>query len=106
MNFELGDLLWLVALAVGAALWWHAHAVKELAFRATRDYCRNMEVQLLDDSVALRGFWLQRDAGGTLRVRRSYLFEFTSTGDERYHGCIVMLGCRVETIQLAPHRLN
>jgi hypothetical protein len=63
-------------------------------------------VQLLDDSVVLRGFWLQRDPRGALRVRRSYLFEFTSTGNERYHGCTVMLGRRVETIQLAPHRLN
>jgi len=106
MTFDLVDVLLFGALAVIGVFWWQSQAVKELAFQATRNHCANMGVQLLDDSVVLRGFWFKRDAGGSLRVRRSYLFEFTSTGDERYHGGTVMLGARVETIQLAPHRLN
>jgi Protein of unknown function (DUF3301) len=106
MVFDLADVVIFGALIVAGLFWWHSQAVKELAFKATRSYCESMGVQLLDDSVVLRGFWLKRDAGGNLRVRRSYLFEFTSTGDERYHGGTVMLGQRVETIQLAPHRLN
>lgn len=106
MVFDLIDVLIFGALAALGVFWWQSQAVREIALQATRNHCAGMGVQLLDDSVVLRGFWLKRDAAGSLRVRRSYSFEFTSTGDERYHGGAVMLGARVETIQLAPHRLN
>ena len=106
MYLELSDLFLLLLLFFGGALWWQAHGVKESALRATRNHCKAMDVQFLDDSVVLRGIGFQRDALGTLRLRRSYLFEFTSTGDERYHGCTVMLGRRVQNIQLETHRLN
>lgn len=106
MYFDLGDAVLLIVFVSAAMWWWRGYAVKEVALRATREHCREMQVQFLDESVVIRGFWFQRDASGSLRVRRSYEFEFTSTGDERYHGCTVMLGPRVETIQLQPHRLN
>ena len=106
MVLELKDLALLLLFLTGAYWWWRAHAVKEIALHITRSHCRAMEVQLLDESVVLRGFWLKRDAQGITRIRRSYVFEFTCTGDERYHGCIVMLGLLMETIQLEPHRLN
>ena len=106
MALELNDIALILLCLTGAYWWWRAHAVKEIALRITRSHCRAMEVQLLDESVVLRGFWFKRDAHGMLRIRRSYLFEFTSTGDERYNGCIVMLGLGIETIQLEPHRLN
>lgn len=104
--FELSDVALLLLFAGVAFWWWRGSAVKESALRAARAHCQSFEVQLLDESVVLRGFWFKRDAGGVLRVRRSYEFEFTSTGDERYHGCIVMLGQLLESIQLQPHRLN
>ena len=106
MNVELQDVVLLLLFGLAAGWWWRAHAVKELALQATREHCRRYEVQLLDESVVLRGLWLQRDATGTLRVRRSYTFEFTSTGERRHHGCTIMLGFRAETIQLEPHQLN
>jgi hypothetical protein len=106
MNFDLSDLALWGAFIAAAVFWWRAYAVKELALKATKAHCEAVGVQLLDDGVALRGFWVRRDAAGNLRLRRSFLFEFTTTGEQRYHGCTVMLGQRVESVQLAPHRLN
>jgi hypothetical protein len=103
---DLGDVFLLLLFATAAAWWWRGYAVKEVALRATRQHCAQMQVQLLDESVVMRGLWFKRDGGGSLRVRRSFEFEFTSTGDDRYHGCTVMLGQRVESIQLQLHRLN
>lgn len=103
---ELTDIALLLLFAAGAYWWWRGYAVKEAALRAAREHCRSFGVQLLDESVVMRGLWLKRDASGTLRVRRSYTFEFTSTGDERYHGDVVMLGPALEMVQLEPHRLN
>ena len=106
MSIELSDIALLLLFAAGIYWWWRGSAVKEAALRIVRAHCKSFDVQLLDESVVLRGFWLKRDASGILRVRRSYIFEFTSTGDERYHGAVVMLGTLLETVQLEPNRLN
>lgn len=104
--FTLSDVFFASLFVLLILLWWNAQGAKQRALQATRDYCQQMQVQLLDDVVALRGFWWKRDRGGSVRVWRSYNFEFTSTGNERYIGRVVLLGMRVETIQLDPHRLN
>ena|SRR5690606_8176899 len=103
---ELSDLFWLLGFAVVAAYWWRAHAIKELALKVVRKRCQELDVQLLDDTVVLRGLWLRRGEGGRVQWWRSYLFEFTATGDDRYPGSIEVLGQRVIALQLAPHRLN
>lgn len=103
---ELADLFWLLALAAVAAYWWQAHAVREQALQMARKRCRELEVQLLDDTVALRGLWLRRGDDGAVHWWRSYLFEFTATGDDRYPGSVEMLGRRLVALELAPHRLN
>lgn len=106
MYLELTDIAIALVLCIAVYWWWRAHAVKEILVGIVRKHCLAMDVQLLDDTVVLRGFWFKRDAQGHLRVLRSYTFEFTSTGDDRYHGSAVVLGQRLETIQLEPHRLN
>ena len=62
-----------------------------------------MDLFLLDEYVALNGQWLKRDEHGKLKVWRSYQFEFSSTGDERYAGKAIMLGRQVLSIQLDPY---
>lgn len=106
MYFSLGDLLLLAAFLSLLAYWWKAQGVKQLAFHAVKKHCKEMDVQLLDEGVVLRGFWFKRDDEGQLKVWRSYLFEFSSTGNERYQGRVIMLGLKIEQIELAPHRLN
>ena len=86
--------------------WRAADAIKQKAFLAVKRHCKEMDVQLLDDSLALRGFWLKRDAHNNLRWWRSYQFEFSTTGEERYKGLVVTLAGEVQTIQLQPHRLH
>lgn len=103
--FELSDVVLLLVLVFAGYFWWRAHAVKEIALAQTRRHCRAFDVQLLDESVVLRGVWLKRD-GGTWRLRRSYWFEFATTGEQRYHGVTMMMGARVESIQLEPHRID
>lgn len=104
--YELSDIILGGVLALGGWYWWRAHAVKEIALEAARSHCREMQVQLLDDTVVLRGFWFRRDAGGSLRLSRRYQFEFTATGDDRYHGYVLLQGIRVETVRLDTHRIH
>lgn len=103
---QLTDLLWMMLLFSFLWLWWNAQGVKQIALAATRSYCQKADVQLLDDGLVLRGFWLKRDDKGRVRLWRSYDFEFSSTGEERYSGRIIMLGRTVESIRMEPYRLH
>jgi hypothetical protein len=82
--------------------WSSSQKVKEIAFHAVQRYCRQSHIQLLDDYVALNALWCKRDQQGKLRAWRSYLFEFTASGNDRYQGRIVILGEKIQFIQLDP----
>ena len=105
MYIELSDLLWLTFLGLAGMHWWHGQKVKEIALQAARNHCKEIDIQLLDQSIYLRGFWLKRDDSGKVRIWRSYLFDFTATGDDRAQGRVTMLGKKVTGIALEPHRI-
>jgi hypothetical protein len=100
----MGTLLFLISLCGLCLLGWKAVGIREHALKATLSYCERAEVQLLDQSIALRGVWLKRDQQGQIRVWRSYSFEFTVSGEERYQGRTVLLGRTLQNITLEPHR--
>ncbi|GGK59955.1 DUF3301 domain-containing protein [Amphritea balenae] len=105
MYFELSDLFWLTLLCLACLHWWHGQKAKEVALRAAVKECKEMDLQLLDHSIYLRGFWFKRDHNGKLRIWRSYLFDFTATGDDRAKGRVAMLGFKVTGVTLETHRI-
>ncbi len=103
---ELSDLFWLALLIFGGWYWLSAREIKDVALKAAKSYCQEVDVELLDESVVLRGFWFKRNAKGSVQLWRSYLFEFSSTGDDRYKGKVILLGRQIESVQLETHRLH
>jgi hypothetical protein len=102
----LDDLI-LIALLLGAYLYWfNGQQAKEIALKSVRAHCLNLEVQMLDEYVALNSIRLKRDQTGAMRVRRAFAFEFSSTGNERYNGVCIMLGWRIESIEMEPYRIE
>jgi hypothetical protein len=106
MAVDLFDVLWLMGGLAFLSYWWQGQGIKIRALQAVKAHCQTMDVQLLDESIVLRGFWLKRDSRGSLRIWRSYLFEFSSTGEQRYTGRVILLGPHIESVQLDPHRLH
>jgi len=103
MTWELAAL----ALVLAAVyLWIDSLRAREHAVAAGRAACARYGVQLLDDTVSFARLRLARDEEGRLRLRRTYVFEFSETGDNRRHGAIVMLGARLEDLRLEPYRLQ
>ena len=102
----LGTLFWLFVAGFLIWYWWRAKAIKDFVLHAARQYCKKMDVMLLDDAVYLRGLWFKRDDQGRVRVWRRFLFDFTSTGEERDAGRIIMLGQRIIHMELEPHRFG
>lgn len=101
------DELILIILLLAAWLYWlDAQQVKEIALKAVKSHCLDMDVQMLDEYVALSRIRLARDQTGKIRWQRTFLFEFSSTGNERYNGVCIMLGRQVESIQMEPYRVD
>jgi len=94
----------LVLIAVVLA-WVDGMRARELAVEAGRSACERYNLQLLDDTVAFAQLRLARDEEGRLKVRRTYTFEFSDTGNNRRRGSIVTLGAELADLQLEPYRI-
>ena len=105
MSGYLFKLLLTCCVAFCAVIWWKNQGFKQMALRLAQKRCEELGLQLLDQSVALRGFKFTRGPSGAWVVRRRFIFEFASTGDERYKGSVELLGNRLLNLELEPHRL-
>lgn len=102
----MSELVLIVLLLVVCLCWIDGAGAKEIAFEAVRMSCLSLDVQLLDEYVALSRIRLIRGSAGKMQLRRTFQFEFSSTGNERYNGVCIMLGRRVEAIQMEPYRVE
>lgn len=101
------DHIFLISLLLlGFLYWFKSQKVKEIALNATRAHCLKMQVQMLDDYIATSSLWFARNKTGKIQVRRTFVFEFSSTGNERYNGRIAMLDRQVESIYMEPYRIE
>jgi hypothetical protein len=92
-------------ILIGLWYWSSAKIVQELAYQAVKQHCQSLRLLMLDDYVAFHSIFIQRDDHGRLRLLRSYRFEFSSTGNERYNGTIILSGRQFCKIQLEPYRI-
>jgi Protein of unknown function (DUF3301) len=97
--------LLLVCVILGAWLFYEALRAREAAIRITKEACKQHGLQLLDDTVHGVRLGFVRDHEGVVRLRRTFLFDFSEDGVNRRSGSVVMLGARVESLQLEPYRL-
>jgi hypothetical protein len=102
----LNDIILICLLLLAFGYWFVEQKAKEIALKATKAHCLAMDVQMLDDYVALRSRLLKRDKSGLVCWERLFEFEFSSIGDKRYTGTLLMLCCRVESIYMAPYRIQ
>jgi hypothetical protein len=80
--------------------WLDSIKSKENAMVYAASACRDIEVQLLDQTVSLAKIKLARNKQGRLVFQRIYRFDFSIYGNERREGRVVLLGDRKEQIQL------
>lgn len=96
-----------LAVLVGATWFWvDSLRARERAVAAGRAACARYGLQFLDETVAFVKLRPVRDDEGRLRLRRTYAFEFSDTGDNRRQGVIVTLGGELADVQLEPYRIQ
>lgn len=90
----------MVVAGLGLWFWRDSLGAREQARAASSRACRQMGVQLLDDTVALERLWPRRDRDGRLKLERLYVFEFTDTGLRRQVGSVLLVGWRVVVLHM------
>lgn len=100
------EVLAILVLFAVVFAWIDGMKARERAVEAGRAACERYDLQLLDDTVAFARLRFVRDDEGRLRVRRTYTFEFSDTGNNRRQGSIVTLGGELADLQLEPYRLQ
>lgn len=96
----LDSLILLLVLAAVVFFWQDALRANELARRMSQRICADAQVQLLDQTVALRRLGLSRNADGRLGLRRWYSFELSTDGQDRHRGNLRMAHGRLEDYSL------
>ncbi len=94
------SLFFLLALGAVAGFWADAMRAREAALHRVRTLCREMGLQLLDDTVRFAALWPCRGAGGRPRLCRRYRFEFSVHAVDRREGEVVLEGRRVRSVHL------
>ena len=102
---SLSFLFWSTLAIAFIAFWWQSDQIKLFAISHIIKYCSAKNLQLLDQTMVLKGLWLVRSDSGSLSLRRRYNFEFTSTGEVRNIGIIELIGKRINKLELEAHIL-
>lgn len=96
-------LILILVIAVGAAWFWHHMGIRQYALGHARKASEREGVQLLDDSIVLARIRPCRSSETVLAFRRTYQFEFTSIGDRRFLGWVILVGRKLEHIEMQPY---
>lgn len=99
MMLDAHYLLVLLLFALILLLWRNNLAARERAIEVARRTCREVGVQMLDQTVAINRLGIGRGRRG-LRLRRRYRFEFSTDGSDRHPGRVELLGLTVLSVQL------
>jgi len=103
--FSLVNLLLLILVGATAVYWWQSGLFKGRARELATAHCRQLDLQLLDQSMVITAIWPALSQSGKIEFRRTYQFEFSSVGDRRYQGQLVMQGMHLKSIKLETYKL-
>ena len=91
----------LILLALLVWLWQDTQRARERAILTARRTCDAQQVQLLDGTVFLRRLRPSRCDSGHFCLRRTFVFEYSTDGDNRRQGFVLMNGASVAMVGLA-----
>ena len=83
--------VWLLLGLLAMAVWAHGR-VGRLAYQVAKSYCREQDVELLDQTIVLKKMRLRVSHKTLFAIERQYDFEFATLGDKRYHGAVTFVG--------------
>ncbi len=94
------ELTALALFVLAGWFWMDTLQARDAALDAARRACESENVQLLDWTVAVKQLRLGRDDEGRRRLRRTYEFEFSDTGNNRIKGSLTLVGRQLLALSL------
>ncbi|MCF6262795.1 MAG: DUF3301 domain-containing protein [Xanthomonadales bacterium] len=94
------ELLLIIVLVAISASWLTTMRARDRARSAVARLCKQYQLQLLDQSVALAGLKIARSSRGGLTLRRQFKFDYSEDGISRKNGSIWMKGDQAEMITI------
>ena len=86
---------------LAVAWYWHdSLGARERANAAALETCQSTGATLLDGTVSFGRLETVRVAGGSLGLRRTYVFDYTRDGATRQQGFVVLTGHNVDSVGL------
>ncbi len=96
----MGEIIFLLLLALAIWFWQDTLRARETAVSQARRYCKDINYQFLDETVALVSLKPRRNFSGSFAFHRYYHFEFSLDGHDRYSGTAYLIGHQLQSIQL------
>ncbi len=96
---DLSNLLLLLLLVAAVGLWLKLSAARERAVHEARAQCLKHGLQLLDETVGLRGLRIRR-VHGQRHLERCYSFAVSIAGNDREAGRVWMIGSALSGLSL------
>lgn len=111
--YTIYDVILLIPLGLFGFYWWRTSEQKRIAVAAARTYCKDRELQLLDETLVFKQHRIEKEirrppanalpssasAPVQLQPRRRlcrvYEFDYSRAGQDRHTGEIIMSGYRV-----------
>lgn len=96
----------IIALGLIAYYWSYTQKLKACAVRGAKKRCNEAGVQFLDHTVVYHKMRWFKNASGQRRIQREYLFDFTSTGEQRYVGKVYLQAHHIASVDLGTYSIN
>lgn len=102
----MSKVIGIIALGLLAYYWSLTQKLKSLAVFAATRRCQEAGVQFLDHTVVFnRHVWF-KNSEGKRRLQREYLFDFSSTGEQRYQGKVILQSHHIVAVELGAYSIN
>ena len=89
--YSLSDVVVFFLFILVLAYWWRISEQKTFAIMQAKKYCRARKLQLLDQTLVFKKLQFQRFKK-QLKLCRIYEFDFSTNGQDRFKGEILLSG--------------
>jgi hypothetical protein len=104
--YSIYDLALLIPVILLVIYWWRSSEQHRVAVAAAREYCRERDLQLLDETLQFRRMRVEKDGRGQKRLCRLYEFDYSIDGKDRHTGEILLSAYTVLRVILHSHALE
>ena len=104
--YDIYDILLALPVLLLLWYWWRSSGQHAIALRVARAYCKERQLQILDDTLSFKRWRIERGQHHPPRLCRLYEFDYSRIGEDRHSGELILCGNRVLRVILSSEVLE